>query len=43
MNKVAIVTDTAVTIPKELVQEYDIYVARQRTGVGLLPETTITL
>lgn len=27
MNKVAIVTDTAVTIPKEFVQEYGIYIA----------------
>jgi len=28
MNKVAIVTDTAVTTPKELVQEYSIHVVR---------------
>jgi len=40
MNKVAVVTDSAVTILSELIQEYDIYVVRQRTGVGLLPVIT---
>ena len=40
MNKVAVVTDSAVTILSELIQEYDIYVVRRRTGVGLLPVIT---
>ena len=40
MNKVAIFTDSAVTILSELIQEYDIYVVRRLTGVGLLPVLT---
>ena len=40
MNKVAVVTDSAVTILSELIQEYDIYVVRRRTGMGLLPVIT---
>lgn len=40
MNKVAVVTDSAVTILSELIQEYDIYVVRRRTGIRLLPVIT---